>query len=411
MSKMKYKEIFTAGIGSGLEYYDFIIFGFFAPIFAPLFFPADNQFLAVLWGYSAFAVGFIFRPIGGVLFGHIGDRLGRKSALSYSILFMGLGTLLIGILPTYNQIGILAPILLILARIIQGISIGGEFAGGKIFSVEHGSIVNRKGFAGALVIFGAMGGTLSASVANYVYTISPWMSWRLPFIIGFLISIVGLYIRKRIMETDAFENVKANNKIRKYPIVDGIKKYPKLIAGTTILSWFGVAVFVSYWIFLPSYLKTILPEINPAIIDLSVPISIFICMLTVLVVGHITDGSVKRSTIIKIFVPSLAFFLLYTYSNLHNLTLTSFLISQFIFGILNGAWASAMGTYTVEILDDIEIRYSSYAFSTNLGEILGGLTPLIATILISTYHSSFLGAFICSVGMLALFAICKISKI
>ena len=160
VNKLKYKEILASSVGSGLEYYDFLIFGFFSPIFAPLFFPAENIFLSVLWGYAAFAVGFIARPIGGVIFGHIGDRKGRKAALSSSIFFMGFSTLLIGVLPTYDSIGIIAPILLIIARIIQGISIGGEFAGGTVFSVEHGSSANRTGFAGGIVVFGAMSGTL-----------------------------------------------------------------------------------------------------------------------------------------------------------------------------------------------------------------------------------------------------------
>ncbi len=412
MNKMKYKEILTAGIGSGLEYYDFLIFGFFAPIFAPLFFPVDNHFLAVLWGYLAFAIGFISRPIGGIIFGHIGDRTGRKAALSYSILFMGFGTLLIGILPTYEQIGILAPILLILARIAQGISIGGEFAGGTIFSVEHGKTANRPGFAGGLVLFGAMGGTLAASIANYIYTISPLMSWRYPFILGFFISVIGLYIRKGIVETEAFEEVKNNNKIQQYPVITGIKKYPKRITYIAMLNWFGVSIFITYWIFMPTYLKKVLPSISANLIDLSIPLSIFVCMLTVLVTGHISDNKIHRSTIIKIAVPSLAIFLFTMYFNLYYLTLTTFLMCQFIFAILNGMWASAVRTYTVEIITDIEIRYSSYAFANNLGEILGGFTPLIATILISMKNGNIMvGIFISSIGMLALFAIHQISKL
>ena len=409
MNRMKYREILTAGIGSGLEYYDFLIFGFFAPTFAPLFFPADNKFLAIIWGYSAFAIGFIFRPIGGVLFGHIGDRQGRKSALSYSILFMGFGTLLIGILPTYNQIGILAPILLILARIIQGISIGGEFAGGTIFSVEHGKSVNRTGLAGGLVLAGAMSGTLLASVANYVTTFSISISWRYPFILGFIISIIGLYIRKKIVETDVFENAKKNNRIHRYPIINGLKKYPKHIFYIALLSWIGVCIFITHWIFLPSYLKTIFPEINGAIIDASVPVSILICMMVVIYTGHLSDFKVKRSLFLKISAPSMGIFMFIMYYNIFSLSLYTFLLCQLIFAVLNGMWASAVRTYTVEVFSDVEVRYSSYAFANNMGEILGGLTPLIATILINSYNSpQSIGVFILTVAMIALYCIYKV---
>ncbi len=407
MSKIKYREIFSCSIGSGLEYYDFIVFGFFATSFAPLFFPSESIFLSTLWGYTAFAVGFIFRPIGGVIFGHIGDRLGRKIALSSSIILMGLATLLIGILPTYNSIGMIAPLLLVFARIIQGISAGGEFPGGAVFVLEH-SNKNSKGFSLSIVVTGTMFGTLLASIVSYLSTAFN-MSWRVPFILGFLISIIGLYIRNKVEETAPFINMKNSNSITKYPIINGIKKFPMRIMWIAIATWFSFCAFVIQVIYLPSYIKSTSVPISHETIDLSVILVVIISIIVSPIAGYISD-KVKKEIMITLVIMLQSILLLVTYRYLYELNTQFFLLSQLMYAILNGALSAPLMYFLVESITDTSVKYSSYALANSIGAILSGCCPLIATTLINIKNGNYLlGNFVMILGVLAIFSIHKIN--
>jgi MFS transporter, MHS family, proline/betaine transporter len=196
------KALLASTIGTTLEFYDFTLFGFLAPIFSASFFPNEDPFLSTLYGYTAFMVGYLFKPLGAILWGHIGDRHGRRIALCTSLYLMGFSTLLMGILPTYGQIGIMAPLLLVLARIVQGLSEGGELAGGLLFTLEH-THTQYKGFAGGLFNGICTSGILLGSLAGYICSLDcmPTWTWRIPFLLGFLIVLVGIYIRKKITET------------------------------------------------------------------------------------------------------------------------------------------------------------------------------------------------------------------
>ena len=220
-------------IGTTIEWYDFFLYGTAAAlVFGDLFFPEAEPLVGTLLAFSTYAVGFAARPIGGIVFGHYGDRIGRKSMLVLSLLIMGVATFLIGVLPTYASIGIVAPILLVVLRFAQGIGVGGEWGGAVLMSVEHAP-KGRRGFFGSWPQMGVPAGLLlSTGVFALVQAMTSeaaFMSWgwRVPFLASAILVGVGLFIRLKIMESPAFERVKETKTEAPKPIVDVVRKYPR----------------------------------------------------------------------------------------------------------------------------------------------------------------------------------------
>jgi MHS family proline/betaine transporter-like MFS transporter len=200
--------IFSSSIGNALEWYDFLIYGFFAATIGKLFFPTDSEQISLLLAVGSFGISFLMRPIGAIVLGIYADRQGRKASLTLSILLMVLGTLTIAVMPTYHSIGLVAPLLVILARLVQGFAVGGEFGSATAFMSEQSK--NRRGFYAswqfatqgmATVMASAIGGTIAASLTQD--QIESW-GWRLPFMLGLVIGPVGYYIRRHLHETPEF---------------------------------------------------------------------------------------------------------------------------------------------------------------------------------------------------------------
>jgi MHS family shikimate/dehydroshikimate transporter-like MFS transporter len=220
-------------IGTTIEWYDFFLYGTAAAlVFGDLFFPEAEPLVGTLLAFSTYAVGFVARPIGGVVFGHYGDRIGRKSMLVLSLLIMGIATFLIGVLPTYASIGVIAPMLLVVLRFAQGIGVGGEWGGAVLMSVEHAP-QGRRGFFGSWPQMGVPAGLLlSTAVFAFVQAVTSeaaFMSWgwRVPFLASIVLVGVGLFIRLKLMESPAFERVKETKTEAPRPIVDVVRKYPR----------------------------------------------------------------------------------------------------------------------------------------------------------------------------------------
>jgi MFS transporter, MHS family, shikimate and dehydroshikimate transport protein len=220
-------------IGTTIEWYDFFLYGTAAAlVFGDLFFPEAKPLVGTLLAFSTYAVGFAARPIGGIVFGHFGDRIGRKSMLVLSLLIMGVATFLIGLLPTFASIGILAPILLVILRFAQGIGVGGEWGGAVLMSVEHAP-KGRRGFFGSWPQMGVPAGLLlSTGVFALIQAMTSeaaFMSWgwRVPFLASAILVGVGLFIRLKLMESPAFQRVKETNTEAPKPIVDVVRKYPR----------------------------------------------------------------------------------------------------------------------------------------------------------------------------------------
>ena len=230
--KQSLRKVVTASfIGTTIEWYDFFLYGTAAAlVFNELFFPDAEPIIGTLAALATYAVGFAARPLGGIVFGHFGDRIGRKSMLVLSLLIMGLATFLIGCLPTHASIGVLAPVLLVVLRFAQGIGVGGEWGGAVLMSVEHAP-KGKRGFFGSWPQMGVPAGLLLSTVAftvmQNVTTEAQFMAWgwRIPFLISIVLVAVGLFIRLRIMESPAFQEIKDSGTESDKPLVDVVKTH------------------------------------------------------------------------------------------------------------------------------------------------------------------------------------------
>src|SRR5262245_10337496 len=227
------RVILASFIGTAIEWYDFFLYGTAAAlVFNKLFFPNINPLAGTLSAFGTFAVGFVARPVGGVIFGHFGDRIGRTSMLIYALLIMGIATFVIGLLPTYASLGIWAPILLVTMRFAQGIGVGGEWGGAVLMAVEHSTLGSR-GFHGSWVQMGVGAGlllsTLTFTVFSSILSQAEFLAWgwRIPFLLSVILIGVGLFIRLRIVETPIFARLKETKGETQQPIVEVLRQHPR----------------------------------------------------------------------------------------------------------------------------------------------------------------------------------------
>jgi len=255
MFSAQIRKVIAAGmIGNVLEWYDFAIYGYFAATIGRQFFPHENAVAQLLSAFGIFAVGYLMRPVGGALIGHIGDRFGRRAALTFSVVAMAVPTFLIGFLPGYATLGLLAPITLMLLRMVQGLSVGGEYTSSMVFLVERAP-EGRRGLMGALAACGATSGILlgSAVGAGFAASMSEqaldaW-GWRIPFLLGLLVGIAGYLLRRHVLETVASEPRK------RAPIVETLHDHWRVVVGFAGLSVFNAVGFYVSFVYLVSWLQ------------------------------------------------------------------------------------------------------------------------------------------------------------
>ncbi len=249
--------------GTVLEWYDFFLYSFTAAlVFGKLFFPTYSPFAGTLASFGTLAVGFVARPLGGILFGHLGDRIGRKAALIMTTSIMGGSSFLIGLIPSYQTIGVTAPILLVILRFMQGIGLGGEWGGAILMTLEY-SPQSRRGFFGSVVQVGTGLGLTLATGVLFIGSILPgdaffvW-GWRIPFLVSIVLLVVGLYIRLNLEETPAFRKVRETGQVVRVPIAEVLRVWPKQVLATTALYLGGVTVpFYTVSVFLVYYSTSI----------------------------------------------------------------------------------------------------------------------------------------------------------
>ncbi|WJD48433.1 MULTISPECIES: MFS transporter [unclassified Enterobacter] len=251
----------ASAIGTAAEYYDFFAYGTAAVLFfGHLFFPSDDPLISTLAAFATYAVGFLARPLGGIVFGHIGDKVGRKKALVITILIVGLGTFCIGLLPTYEKIGIWAPVLLILIRILQGFGVGGEQAGAVLMTAEY-SAPERRGFFASWVQIGAPVGFLLPlalfAILNATLTAEAMMDygWRIPFLLSLLLVIVGLFIRLRIDESPVFAQIRQTKAEESRPLVEVIRDYPGIVTKGVCAKLIEACTFAMFTVIVLAYGK------------------------------------------------------------------------------------------------------------------------------------------------------------
>jgi len=222
----------ASAVGSALEWYDFFIYGTAAAlVFGEIFFPKSDPTIGTLLAFATFGVGFVARPFGGLVFGHLGDRIGRKPVLVITLIMVGAGTFLIGLLPTYNSIGVWAPIMLVVLRLVQGFGAGAEYGGAVIMAVEHAP-PGKRGLFGSFAPLGVTVGLLLANGVFALFAALPheefvsW-GWRVPFLLSIVLVLVGFYIRYRVSETPVFSEIAAKNAAARSPVIEAVKRHPR----------------------------------------------------------------------------------------------------------------------------------------------------------------------------------------
>ncbi len=389
MSQMS-KVIASTMVGNGLEWYDYALYGTFTALISKHFFPPGDEAVALIATFGIFAVGFLMRPLGAMFFGYIGDKFGRKNALALSILLMAFPTACIGLLPTYQAIGIWAPILLTLIRLVQGIAVGGEFGGSIVYLVEHASEKNRN-FIGSLSMLSMLIGLLSgAMIATALAEFMPAedfdnYGWRIPFILGFLIGIVGLYIRSKLDESPAFVEAKDAGHTSEAPVKDAVQKnYKEILLGIGIY----LAVTIPFYIqtvFMPSFMVKFL-HFSTADALLIFSISL-ITMMIVAPVSAILADKKDRETLLQI---TLVLYLLFAIPYIYLLDFKIFtfaLVSQIVFSIILGTYIAPIPTLVVELFPT-KTRYTGMSLACNLAAaIFGGTAPILVTKMITATDS------------------------
>ncbi len=375
-------------IGATIEWYDFFLYGAVAGlVFNKLYFPANDPFISTLLAYTTFAIGFVARPLGGLIFGHLGDRIGRKSVLVATLLIMGVATVLIGLLPTYSQIGIAAPILLVVLRVLQGIGLGGEWGGAVLMAYEYAD-EKQRGFYASLPQIGlAIGLCLSSGVVALLASLPDadflaW-GWRVAFIASILLVIVGLYIRLKIIETPEFQAVKEKNAIAKMPFVEMIRGYPVSILLGMGARYIDGVFFNVFAVFSIAYLTQMAPvKVSRPTALWAVAAAALVMVVAIPVFGRVSDrlGRPKTYAIGSALLAICAypaFWLMATGSPL--LIFASMIVA---FGVIYAICYGPEAALFADLFDP-RVRYSGISFVYQFSGIFAsGITPIIATYLL-----------------------------
>lgn len=381
------RVITSSALGQFIELYDFVIYAYSATILAHLFFPTDDPVAGVLSVFAVYAVGFAIRPVGAVVFGLLGDRIGRRAILVFVIVMMGVGTMAIGFLPTYEQVGLLAPILLIICRVIQGFSAAGESMTSNVFVAEHAprskratylsftfSFTTLPSVVAALFVWGLMNG-LGADVYE------SW-AWRIPFLVGGPMALIGLYIRSKVAESPVFEAARATNEIaQQQNIVEPRSSVKRAVAYAFALCAVGAIGFYSLSGYMVSYLTTAvgLPQ-DQAL--LSNGIAMFVAFVSFWPGGYLADRFGRRPMVIGVLIGIVALYLP-AFGLAATGTMFGAIAGQSIIGILLGLF---FGVFGATILEGFPTRNraSGTVISYNVAyTVFGGTAPLVSTWLVA----------------------------
>ena len=380
------KIALASSIGATIEWYDFFIYGTAAGlVFNKLFFPSFDPLAGTLAAYATFAAGFVARPIGGVIFGHYGDRIGRKAMLIMTLVIMGVATFLIGLLPTYDSIGVWAPVLLLVLRVMQGIGLGGEYGGAVLMAIEHAP-ERRRGWYGSWPQMGVPAGLL---LGTLTFTALSALGdeallaygWRIAFLASAVMVAIGLYIRVRILETPAFTQVRETQTAAAIPFVELMRSQPReVVLGMDIRFAEGVA-FNVYGVFMIAYISTTL-ELSRTTALLAVSVAAAVSLVTIPFYGGLSDRVGRRkvygfgAAAFGLFaIPS---FLLVNTAN----TLLIFVALIIAFGLFYPAMYGPIAAFWAEMFAT-RVRYTGVSFVYQFSGIFAsGLTPLVATALL-----------------------------
>src|SRR5215510_11303339 len=386
------RVILAASVGSALEWYDFFLYGTAAAlVFGELFFPKSDPVVGTLLSFLTFGVGFVVRPIGGLLFGILGDRYGRKPVLVATLLMIGIGTTLIGVLPTYNQIGVWAPILLVAMRVVQGLGAGAEYGGAVIYLVENAP-ANRRGFWGSFAPLGVSIGNLLAAGAFALVAPLPredllsW-GWRLPFLASFLLILVGIFVRMKVTETPVYtEAVVARGKVEQNPAMEALRRHPRnfMVVLGARLAENGLGYL--FPVFGLSYVITTLGVPKADALS-ALMLAFFVELFAIVGFGALSDRIGRRPVYLFGALCGVAFafpFFWMVETRQWIWIALAFIIAR---AVVTAAMFGPQAAYFAELFPP-QRRFAGFAFARELGSLLaGGPAPFVATALVAAYGS------------------------
>jgi MHS family shikimate/dehydroshikimate transporter-like MFS transporter len=375
-------------IGSVIEWYDFFIYGTAAAlIFGQLFFPGSEPLIGTLYAFGTYAVGFVARPLGGVFCGHYGDKIGRKSMLVMTLLVMGVATFLVGLLPTYESIGILAPMLLVILRFLQGFAVGGEWGGATLMTVEYAP-PGRRGFYGSWPGMGIPAGLVLATAVFTAFSSLPqeqflsW-GWRVPFLVSIVLVAVGLFVRLKILETPTFQRMQESGEGSQLPVVDVFRYYWKsllLTMGAFFLLNGGFYVVVTFML---AYGTQSLGVDNSTMLT-GVLIAGTVQIFAIGLFAALSDRVGRR----PVYLGGAIFLLLFAFPFFWMVNTAApplIWLAMSIAIVALGAMYGPSGAFFSELFDT-NVRYSGASLGYQLASaVAGGFAPLIATALLAAY--------------------------
>ncbi len=410
-SKEHRKVALASFIGTTIEWYDFYLYGTAAAlIFPALFFPNFDPLYGTLAAFGSYAAGFIARPLGSMVFGHYGDRLGRKKVLTISLLLMGIATFLMGVLPTYQSVGILAPLLISLLRVVQGFAIGGEWGSAVVMAVEHAP-KGKRGLYGSFPQMGVPAGLLlstgvfsliSNSMSNEAFL--TW-GWRIPFLLSIVLVLIGLYIRLKLTESPVFLDIVAKKQQEERPVVTVLREQKKPLFLTIGMKLVQNAVFYIYSVFVLTYLVTT-QGFDRSVGLNAVMISSVIGLATMPLWSHLSDKIGRKPVYLFGTIASTLF--VFPFFWMMGIGSVILITIGIVIGlnVLHDAVYGPQAVYYSELFET-KTRLSGASIGYQVGAILaGGFSPIIATALLAKYDGQYwpIAIYLMGLGVLSIIA-------
>lgn len=373
----------TAGVaGNILEWYDFAVYGFFAPVLGKLFFPSDDPTTSLIASFGAFAAGFLMRPVGGALFGYIGDRIGRKRALNLSVILMAIPTFMIGLMPTHAQIGVTAAVVLVLLRMLQGLSVGGEYTSSIVYLAESAP-EGKRGLFTSSSLMGAIGGILLGSFLGSLLSgmltdaqLQSW-GWRIPFLFGILVAGVGFLIRRHMPETLS-EQEKTENPLHT------LRRNWLQIVQVSGLNLLSAVFFYALFVFVVTWLVDYVEEPRTLALRLN-SVSLLVFMIAIVAFAYVSDRIGRK----RLIIPGAIAIILFSYPLfwlMHHHDETMILAGEIGLAIIAAAYMAPIPAALTEMFPR-NIRVSAVSVGYNLAyAIFGGTVPMVAVWLIKKEH-------------------------